>query len=580
MNDYRNFQRKTRRKKGSNFNKHCKGKQALKQKNNYHVIFSNKYKQIDQSQHARHVRQRCDKFVKRQKKTKDIDDNLFHDSITTPDNNDKSHEQMLQELKCQVHQKIIEMHMWGKEFPYDSDHDEDTVKCIGPATFSLRSGYSCRDSLSGPRTPTRTVRLYCVDSTLYFLNMDNSVNNVKEKSEINANKKENNDDNDNILTRMACDVFLYCICDKYLYPNEIFLLLSVSKSIYTILTNNNYNGCSFLHSLISNQRLIDYLIKLIDSLNHIANNGPQLCSISEICDDNCKDDEDEDNDGIAVFSVEEIAWLDWERKHKIGPVKQFRRRIQNMYSICVSIISWLGDKSSEKLLLEHRDKQNVNPNVDTSLFVSSNCDVTDEELEKMYHLNKSLKKISQRLQYLFILAVSRLRLIGDGSDHDMNNNNNNSSNNNDKNVQVFCDIQVVNAFRETIATAKVINHLNKRYTNIKSRMILKSKVEFIHMSDYLRLYFDDKNIMRVDESHQNNCHTSIVENDEILCIYTWSKYKKLLEKSCLDPYRFIILHDDYDDSCSKHRLFKWISSLTGSNMSNALFFVVCVKNNL
>ena len=38
MNDYRNFQRKTRRRKGSNFNKLSKGKQAWKQKNNRIIV--------------------------------------------------------------------------------------------------------------------------------------------------------------------------------------------------------------------------------------------------------------------------------------------------------------------------------------------------------------------------------------------------------------------------------------------------------------------------------------------------------------------------------------------------------------
>ena len=71
MNDYRNFQSKTRRRKGSNFNKHCKGKQALKQKNNYNIVFSNKHKQIAQSKHA----QQYHKFVNktRSKEIKDVD---------------------------------------------------------------------------------------------------------------------------------------------------------------------------------------------------------------------------------------------------------------------------------------------------------------------------------------------------------------------------------------------------------------------------------------------------------------------------------------------------------------------------
>ena len=61
MNDYRNFQRKNCKKKGSNFNKHCKGKESIKQKNKYSIIISNKYKQIEQVKHS----QRCDKFFSR-----------------------------------------------------------------------------------------------------------------------------------------------------------------------------------------------------------------------------------------------------------------------------------------------------------------------------------------------------------------------------------------------------------------------------------------------------------------------------------------------------------------------------------
>ena len=71
------------------------------------------------------------------------------------------------------------------------------------------------------------------------------------------------------------------------------------------------------------------------------------------------------------------------------------------------------------------------------------------------------------MQYLFILAISRLPL------------NTNNHNSNGKNVQIFCYSHVVDAFRENIATVKVMNHLNKRCMNVKSRMILKSKIVWL-----------------------------------------------------------------------------------------------------
>ena len=148
----------------------------------------------------------------------------------------------------------------------------------------------------------------------------------------------------------------------------------------------------------------------------------------------------------------------------------------------------------------------MNRHVDIAIAVglfACRFDVTDTEFKKMNRLNKSLDKIMQRLQYLFILAVSRLQLIGTGTHMKKNNNNNRSVySTNDKNIQVFCDNQIGDAFREHIVTVKVLNHLIKRHTNMKnkSRIILTSNVEFIHMSEYMRLYFDDKNIMCVDES--------------------------------------------------------------------------------
>ena len=119
-------------------------------------------------------------------------------------------------------------------------------------------------------------------------------------------------------------------------------------------------------------------------------------------------------------------------------------------------------------------------------------------------------------------------------------------------------------------------------------MILKSKVAFIQMSDYLRLYFDDKNIMGAHNYNFNN-NSSIVKNNDILCIYTWSKYKRFLKKSGGYPRepdesdRFTRLFDPIDDDANdliyeEHRRFEWISSLTDSNMCNALFLVVCIKH--
>ena len=61
-----------------------------------------------------------------------------------------------------------------------------------------------------------------------------------------------------------------------------------------------------------------------------------------------------------------------------------------------------------------------------------------------------------------------------------------------------------------------MNHLNKRWVdgtgnknnnrNIESRTVLESKVEFIQMSDCIRLYFDDKNIMLTNKSSDDNLH--------------------------------------------------------------------------
>ena len=235
----------------------------------------NKHKQIAQSNHA----QRCDKFVQRSKKMKDIHYHLFHRGITRPDHacesplphpeikenikvNDDSGErfeyffarphpspdQLQQELKRQVQQKMV-------------DISQNKQPMLTPTMTMFAIG--------DPRIPTKTMRLYCLKKTFRLANNicksgGDSANrmytwNTKEEKENNEtdNKSncENMDDNENILTRIPCDVFLYCICNKYLYPNEVFLLLSVSKHVYAILTNNN-NTC--LHSLISNQRLIDY----------------------------------------------------------------------------------------------------------------------------------------------------------------------------------------------------------------------------------------------------------------------------------------------------------------------------------
>ena len=52
MNDYRNFQRRKGKKKGTSYNKYCKGKQSLKQKNKYYLTASNKHNQIKQTKHT------------------------------------------------------------------------------------------------------------------------------------------------------------------------------------------------------------------------------------------------------------------------------------------------------------------------------------------------------------------------------------------------------------------------------------------------------------------------------------------------------------------------------------------------
>ena len=56
MNDYRNFQRKSSRKKGCNYNKHCHGKHCIQQKNKYSNIYSTKYeKQLQLQQNQRNL---------------------------------------------------------------------------------------------------------------------------------------------------------------------------------------------------------------------------------------------------------------------------------------------------------------------------------------------------------------------------------------------------------------------------------------------------------------------------------------------------------------------------------------------
>ena len=246
MNDYRNFQRKTSKKKGVNFNKHCKGKHCIKQKNKYTAVISNKQTQIQQSKHERYLHGqitsgiRSFSCVTNHTKKKHI---LSREQL-----NEINYENGFEMLKCKYKLFLKDMSPTLQLNCTKYNADWSDIKSVNLLCVSNCNQISCDAVQHGNHAPKQ-------------------ISNGNMEQDVDHNCKEN------MLTRMPHDVFLYCICDKYLYPNEIFLLLTLSKNIFKILTNKCHlnNEKSLLDKIISKERLIQYYLDLIDSSHDIVN---------------------------------------------------------------------------------------------------------------------------------------------------------------------------------------------------------------------------------------------------------------------------------------------------------------------
>ena len=108
-------------------------------------------------------------------------------------------------------------------------------------------------------------------------------------------------------------------------------------------------------------------------------------------------------------------------------------------------------------------------------------------------------------------------------------------------------------------------------------MVLASKVEFMQVSNYLRLYFDNKNILVTEESNY-----ILLRKEQTLSIHSWDEYKYCLKTSHRYPPEpdWVLISDEFDTTeYEKYKLFEWISSLSSSPMSNATFLVVCARTS-
>ena len=234
MNDYRNFQRKSSRKKGRTYNKHCKGKQSLKQKNKYNIVISNKYRRLQQLQHARHMHNDSYIFFANRSISKHhVDIGISnHDPVDNKIEIDNELQASCYSSKAKKIMSEEQLNAINRNNGFERNNFDYNVY-LRDISDSYTLQLNC-DALKANMRNIKTLNILCVN-TKYQSN--------KPKipySNSDCNMKDYNY-GESILERMPCDVFLHCVCGKYLYPNQVFLLLSISKNIYKLITNGNYN---------------------------------------------------------------------------------------------------------------------------------------------------------------------------------------------------------------------------------------------------------------------------------------------------------------------------------------------------
>ena len=109
------------------------------------------------------------------------------------------------------------------------------------------------------------------------------------------------------------------------------------------------------------------------------------------------------------------------RQKNVERVQRFRARIENIESICGSILAWIDGKSTTKNNENGNNNNNTgfkklvigksfncrltgdndNSNVDTSF---DDTDVTHEELAKIHHLNSLLEIIMEKMFKYFVTS--------------------------------------------------------------------------------------------------------------------------------------------------------------------------------
>ena len=359
----------------------------------------------------------------------------------------------------------------------------------------------------------------------------------KKRRNLKRSAKNYNCKNEDILIRMPHDVFLHCICKQYLYPNEIFLLLRVSKNIYKILAfgslnHDKYNDKSLLHEIVSKEQLSNHFCKLIDSLNEISDKQAILCKTRE------GENESDNYDKIIMINA-------------------LREQIRIIISVCVSMVCWLtnghdhdhsnvngrtctaGTNHEIKInkLLIRRHEKNWNEKLARIKIWEGNYIIArfaeflfEEFIKYIYGL---LEKVIEKMRILFVLTVSKLKFIKrnrDNCEHDRDDYDSCK-------IEIYLEKHVGSPLTfEWLFTSSIIDHMSSIYnycqnSNINNnnnnndmklnRLVLKSNVKSIPIAKCIRLHFERDIITSWD----NNNKAIIWNNHKYSYDYPmWNQY--------------------------------------------------------
>ena len=286
MNDYRNFERKKGRKKGTNHNKYAKGKGSLQQKNKYWHTKSNKQHNTKHGQRKTLTRNKTISVARKQGTlmSKPIcwkkmlhEMKIVNAQERLNEINKRNFDETIALQRCKILLRKCKCNLLCTQ-PRSHDVYDLVLGCdVGNAQFESLNIVAIAHSGTNGRMP------------------ENS-NYNRYRNVCNMNSNDNCKDNEckenliNFFEQLYCDVLLYSICDKYLYPHEIYKLLILSKNINKMLTSKNG---SFFKQLSSKDRINKYILHAIDILSDNDENDDKMSTNDDI--DSSDIDESDEN---------------------------------------------------------------------------------------------------------------------------------------------------------------------------------------------------------------------------------------------------------------------------------------------